>query len=217
MRLWIPVLTGGLLVLSGAIGFYLWTHYAPPPAIQGAYLQPARGLPSFTLTDHNHETFSRQRLRGQWHLVSYGYTHCPDICPMTLATLSRWVRTLESRNIYPDLKVLFYSVDSERDTPEVLAEYVPYFHPDFLGLTHQEGRSYRNFEQGLGIVAENTGSGEWVNHGVMLLLVNPKAQLQAVFKPERNEHGLLHFEEKTLLEDYRAIRDYYARQHPPGG
>lgn len=218
MRFWIPVLAMALLLTSGGVGFYLWSHYEPPPDIHGAYLQPARKLANFSLLDHQSTPFGRADLKGQWHLVTYGYTHCPDICPMTLATLSQWVRRLEQESVYPDLQVLFYSVDSERDTPEVLGQYLPYFHPDFIGLTRGSGRrGHQNFEQGLGIVSRpGDAQKQWVNHGVMIMLLNPRAQLQAVFRPERNEHGLFHFREETLLRDYRAVRRYYERHGASG-
>lgn len=217
MRFWIPVLAMALLLTSAGVGYYLWSHYDPPPDIQGAYLQPARKLPNFSLLDHQGDRFKREDLKGRWHLLTYGYTHCPDICPMTLATLSQWVQRIERENVYPDLQVLFYSVDGERDTPEVLSQYLPYFHSDFIGLTPGEPRSHQNFEQGLGIVSRKPeAQAQWVNHGVMIMLLNPRAQLQAVFKPERNEHGLFHFKEETLLQDYRAVRRYYDRHGPSG-
>lgn len=214
MRVWILCTALIALLASGFVGYYVVRQYAPPPAIQGAYLQPARKLGNFQLADHHNENFGRQHLMGRWHLVSYGFTHCPDICPLTLARLAQLKQTLERDNVYPEVQVLFYSVDSERDTPEQLALYTAYFHPEFIGLTRAPGNSgYRNFERGLGILAESSLERDSVNHGVMLMLLNPEAQLQAVFKPERNEHGLYHFTEKKLYEDYRAVRDYYAQKH----
>lgn len=212
MRGWILAVSALLLVASGLIGYRVIGHYQPPPSIQGAYLQPSRELEPFSLVTHENKPFEREDLKGQWHLVSYGYTHCPDICPMTLARLASMVRELEEQSVYPDLQVLFYSVDGERDRPDVLAEYVPYFHPEFTGLTRSEeqGQSHQRFEQSLGILAEVRPEENQVDHGVMLLLLNPRGRLQAIFEPERNEHGLYHFTESQLIEDYRAVRAHYA-------
>ncbi|ROQ19459.1 MULTISPECIES: SCO family protein [Marinimicrobium] len=212
MRRWILVATGLLLILSGATGYHILTHYAPPPTLQGAYLQPARKLDAFTLLDHHGSPFDRSDLKGQWHLISYGYTHCPDICPTTLVQVADMMALLEQTEDYQDLRVLFYSVDGDRDRPEVLAQYVPYFHPQFIGLTRaeQSRRQHKNFEQGLGIMARVGPEG--VEHGLMLFLLNPRAQLQAVFKPQRNERGNYQFSVSQLLKDYRAVRDYYATQ-----
>lgn len=214
MRHWIIVASGLLLLMSGVTGYYILSHYSPPPALQGAYLQPARKLESFTLLDHRGEPFNRADLKGQWHLLSYGYTHCPDICPMTLVEVADMVAALEKEQIYTDLQVLFYSVDGERDRPEVLAEYVPYFHPRFIGLTRAERsrRQHRSFEQGLGIVARVRPEG--VEHGMKLFLLNPHAQLQAVFKPQLNKRGVYQFTVAQLLQDYRAVRAYYALHAP---
>ncbi|WP_341937723.1 SCO family protein [Marinimicrobium sp. C2-29] len=215
MRIWLLCASVLVLLLSGTAGYLIIDQYAPPPQLQGAYLQPARKVESFQLVDHHQKAFTRDHLKGQWHLVTYGYTHCPDICPMTLARLAGLVERLEREQVYPDLQVLFYSVDGERDTPEVLAQYTPHFNEDFIGLTRSGSgrRGHRAFEQSLGILADVQSEEGWVNHGVMLMLLNPEAQLQAIFKPERNKHGLHHFTEEQLFRDYRAVRDYYSQRH----
>jgi len=214
MRIGIVLATLAILLVSGVTGYRLLSQYTPPPGIQGAYLQPARNLDPFHLLDHNQQPFTRQQLQGQWHLVAYGYTHCPDICPLTLARLADLTHTLRAENIYPDLQVLFYSVDSARDTPEQLALYTQYFHKDFIGLARapMNAGNYQSFEKSLGILARTRAEENFVSHGIMLMLINPKAQLQAVFKPEPNEHGMPHFDERRLLLDYRAVREHYARQ-----
>lgn len=214
MRVWIFLSSLIVLLVSGVTGYQLLSQYAPPPSIQGAYLQPARNLDPFHLLDHDERPFTRERLQGQWHLVAYGYTHCPDICPLTLARLAGVKRKLDEEGTYPDLQVLFYSVDSARDTPEQLALYTRHFHQDFVGLARAPAPvgNYRNFEQSLGILAKTREKENFVSHGVMLMLINPKAQLQAIFKPEPNDHGMLHFDEQRLLLDYSAVREYYARQ-----
>ena len=74
--------------------------------------------------------------RGKVVVVSFGFTHCPDVCPTTLADLAKAVRLLG-----PDasrVQVLFVTVDPRRDTPEVLRQYVPSFHPDFVALRGDE-------------------------------------------------------------------------------
>lgn len=84
------------------------------------------------LTDHHGKPRSLEDFKGKVIVVFFGYTQCPDVCPTTLATL-REVR----EKLGPDgnrLQVLFVTVDPERDTEQLLALYVPAFHPDFLGL-----------------------------------------------------------------------------------
>lgn len=84
------------------------------------------------LTDHHGKLRTLAEFRGKVVAVFFGYTHCPDVCPVTLAELANVANELG-----PDaarLQVLFITVDPERDTPEVLAKYVPAFNPSFLGL-----------------------------------------------------------------------------------
>lgn len=84
------------------------------------------------LNDHNGQRRTLDDFKGKVVVVFFGFTHCPDACPTTLAELATVARELG-----PDakrLQVLLLTVDPERDTPEVLRQYVPSFHPSFLGL-----------------------------------------------------------------------------------
>jgi protein SCO1/2 len=84
------------------------------------------------LTDHNGKPRTLNDFRGKVVVLFFGFTHCPDVCPTTLAELA-----LVARELGPDaarMQVLFVTVDPERDTPELLRRYVPAFNPAFLGL-----------------------------------------------------------------------------------
>lgn len=87
----------------------------------------------FTLTDHNGQQVTEKTYSGQYKLVFFGYTFCPDVCPTTLTTLSNTMDILgdAAAKVTP----LFISVDPDRDTPEHLKEYVGYFHPSIVALT----------------------------------------------------------------------------------
>ena len=87
----------------------------------------------FTLTDHHGNKFELQSLRGKLVLVFFGYTYCPDICPTELSSIAYVLRSLkeDAKNV----KALFISIDPERDTPEKLKQYVPYYSPQLIGLT----------------------------------------------------------------------------------
>jgi protein SCO1/2 len=87
---------------------------------------------SIDLNDHNGERRSLADFKGKAVVVFFAFTHCPDVCPATMLELARVAKELG-----PDasrLQVLMVTVDPERDTPEVLRQYVPSFHPSFLGL-----------------------------------------------------------------------------------
>lgn len=96
---------------------------------------PAGTLPGgpFTLVDHTGRAVTDRDFRGSFLLVFFGYTHCPDVCPATLAEVSATLKALDedARHVRP----LFITVDPERDTPGVLASYVRAFHPAIVGLT----------------------------------------------------------------------------------
>ncbi len=86
----------------------------------------------FKLTDHNGQSRSLRDFRGKVVVLFFGYLHCPDVCPTTMADLAQVMGKLG-----PDsekVQVLFVTVDPERDTPELIAKYAPAFHPSFLGL-----------------------------------------------------------------------------------
>ncbi len=87
----------------------------------------------FTLTDENGTTVHADNWRGKVKLLYFGYTHCPDICPLTLADIARALRSLGKQA--DQVRVLFVSVDPKRDTPAVLKTYAHAFGPQFVGLT----------------------------------------------------------------------------------
>ena len=91
----------------------------------------------FTLTDHNNKPFELQQMRGKLVIIFFGYTFCPDICPTELATMAKLLKELDTEggNLSNKVSSLFISVDPDRDTPEKLKNYVPFFSPDLIGLT----------------------------------------------------------------------------------
>lgn len=86
----------------------------------------------FKLTDHNGQTRSLADFRGKIVAIFFGYTHCPDVCPTTLSDFAMALRELGEDG--KRVQVLFVTVDPQRDTPDLLAKYVPSFNPGFLGL-----------------------------------------------------------------------------------
>ncbi|MBF0237929.1 MAG: SCO family protein [SAR324 cluster bacterium] len=97
-------------------------------------LQVYRGVGGdFTLTGHNQQNVSLENYRGKVVLLTFGYTYCPDVCPLILSALKQDMIQLGS--LKSGVQVLFVSVDPERDTPERLKEYVTYFDETFMGLT----------------------------------------------------------------------------------
>ena len=142
-----------------------------------------RALGDFSLVDHNDEPFTQSALVGHWTLVFFGFTHCPDICPTTMAELADLKAQLadtEAREVL----ITMVSVDPARDTPERLAEYVPYFHQDFLGVTG-EFADILSFAQRLNTpfrkVSEPEGAYQ-MEHSANVMLINPRGDYHGFFR-----------------------------------
>ncbi len=150
----------------------------------GLYLMdPPRELGEFALTDHRGAAFTPDSLEGQWTLLFFGFTHCPDICPTTMAFLGDFVESLEGTEV-ADTEVVMVSVDPARDTPDVLASYVPFFNPGFTGVTGEFLDLFR-FATALNTPFRKVpGQGEdyQVDHSANVVLINPRGHYHGFFK-----------------------------------
>ena len=181
-----------LLVFASALGLAAgwigiagpWREPAPEPSPPPGVLWPnPRPIGAFTLQDHHGRAFTRERLEGAWTLMFFGYTHCPDICPTTLATLRQVELDLPEHASAPRQHVLV-SVDPARDTVEHLAGYVSSFGPAFLGVTGSDGELSKLARE-VGAVffrgePEDDGS-YFVEHTASIMLVDPRGRLVALF------------------------------------
>ncbi|UTA47903.1 SCO family protein [Simiduia sp. 21SJ11W-1] len=143
--------------------------------------QPRR-FKDFTLVDQHNQPFERSRLEGKWSLVFFGFTHCPDICPTTMATLAQWYDGLPEK-LREQTQVILVTVDPARDTPAVLAEYVPYFHQDFIGVTG-EFLPIKRFATQLNVAFTKVVQGDsyTMDHSGHVALVNAKGDFHGFFK-----------------------------------
>lgn len=121
-----------LLLLAGLLAAGC-ADRAPPLSFHATDITGADFARDFRLTDHTGRTRTLADFRGEVVAMFFGYTHCPDVCPTTLADYAIALDLLEPARA-ERVQVLFVTVDPERDTPQLLARYVPSFHPDFLGL-----------------------------------------------------------------------------------
>jgi protein SCO1/2 len=144
-------------------------------------------LAAFAFTDHENRVFDLSRLEGKWSFLFFGYTHCPDICPTTLATLARAHEEIVKNTVgAKDVQFVFISVDPNRDTAGKLKQYVTYFDPTFLGVTGNNAQ-LGNLAGQLGAayeVAITPGTDNYpVYHTAAVFLVDPRARYHAVFAP----------------------------------
>ncbi len=152
--------------------------------INGAIvLDPPRIIKPFSLIDHHGKPFNNESLKGKWTLMYFGFTHCPDICPTSLAKLSQVYKQLKPA-IQNKTQIILVSVDPARDTQEKLAEYVPYFHEDFIGVSG-EFTEILKFSRNVNVVFNKvmTGDDYTVDHSGNIVLVNPEGHYQGFFKP----------------------------------
>jgi protein SCO1/2 len=137
----------------------------------------------FELLDHRGKPFSRAQLLGRWTLVFFGFTHCPDICPTTMVELADLKLQLVNTEAEAT-QVVMVSVDPARDTPERLSEYVPYFHPDFLGVTG-DFAAILSFAQRLNApfrkLSEPNGDYQ-MEHSANVVLMNPRGDYHGFFR-----------------------------------
>ena len=178
---WILV---GLGALCAALAGFLLAgeiDSSRPVLASGTWLPDARPIADFHLIDSQGRPFTRASLVGQPTLVYFGFTHCPDECPETLAELAR----LKKAAPLPALRVLFVTVDPERDTPAVLATYLRQFDSSFVGLTGDAAEIHR-VATGLGIGIERVnlpGGGYDFDHTMAILLLDAGAREVGVFTP----------------------------------
>jgi protein SCO1/2 len=145
------------------------------------------------LTDHNGNARSLADFRGKVVVVSFGFTHCPDVCPTTLADLAGAVKQLG-----PDgerVQVLFVTVDPKRDTPELLRQYVPAFHPSFLGLHGDDAATTRvtkDFRVYASIREGRTPETYTVDHSGQIFVFDREGRLRLVMPPNLGAAGMAH-------------------------
>lgn len=128
----IVVLLGGVLIARSATNASALVVATPVPVPGITYLQTPRAVQNFALPATTGRTMRLSDFAGRYTLLFFGYTHCPDICPMTMFEMRRTVEMLDGELA---LNVLFVSVDGARDTTDVLATYVERFNPAFVGMS----------------------------------------------------------------------------------
>jgi protein SCO1/2 len=143
-------------------------------------------LINFSLTDHNGSVVNPSRLKGKVTLVAFGYTNCPDICPMTLSILKHVMNEL--RDEQEKVQVFFITVDPENDTQERLKEYVTFFHPNFLGLTGSRGEIEEianSFESHYPDEAPDQENDYLKSHTFSIFLLNKEGRLFLTYPPNK--------------------------------
>ena len=153
---------------------------APAPEFKGSDITGAGFGKRLALTDHNGRPVTLETFRGKLVVLFFGYTHCPDVCPTTLSDMAQALKLVPPA-VAGKVQVLFVSVDPERDTPETLKAYVPYFHPAFLGLygTPEEvAKAATEFKVAFRKHVEPGATGYLVDHSAGSYVLDEKGRLR---------------------------------------
>lgn len=166
-------------------GLYLaGSRNGETPDIPGMLWPYPKPIGDFALVDDHGRPFDRDRLAGKWSFLFFGFTHCPDVCPTTLATLADVAGRLRAPAGGAPYQYVFVTVDPQRDTPERLAEYVDYFDERFIGVRGDDG-ALTKLTRELGVVwfrGEPEEDGAYiVDHTAAVLFVDPEVRLVGVF------------------------------------
>jgi protein SCO1/2 len=194
-----PLLLGITLIaaVAGAMLARMLAQ-APVPLAAGTWLPEPRLLAPFNAASTSGTSMERATLAGRPHLLFFGFTYCPDVCPTTLAMLSHLMRQLPPR--LSDLELLFVSVDPERDSLPVLRQYLAAFDRGFTGLHTNSLEDLQPLLRSLGAIAVRVdlpGGGYTMDHTAALYLLDRQGRYRAVFTPP--------FDAKLLAADLKRI------------
>lgn len=162
----------------------VWLSAREEHAGAAVRVQPPRPLADFQLVDGDNQPFTRTRLQGHWSLLFFGYTHCPDVCPVTLTELAKLTPLLQHvKDVAARTQIVFISVDPARDTPALLKNFAGYFNERFIAatgpldqltaLTDSLGARHRRLTE--------QGADYRVEHSADVWLIDPQARLYAKF------------------------------------
>lgn len=177
----------------------------PELALETSYLfDNPRPLAPFMMHDQLGNQFGNQQLLGKWSLVFVGFTSCPDVCPTTLNKLNAAYPELQA--VSDNIQVVFVSVDPDRDSQTKRLDYINFFNGDFKAITAAHSQLFP-FTRDLGFAYAMVGNGDdyQVDHSASYVLVSPKAEKIAVFKPKAQLGKIPQILNKELIADLKLI------------
>ena len=198
------------VAVTAIIGWWLGknTVVQPPEEIEDYLFWQAKDLTDFKLTGANSKILALNDLKGKWSFIFFGYTHCPDVCPLTMGVLGQAFRLLEKDPAASqEIQGIFISVDPKRDTPELLKEYVAYFNNKFTGVTGDNAQLDALARQMSALYTvhpkepEKTGDSYLVSHNSTIFLVDPRGRLYGRFPPPQTP--------QEIAEAFIKIRTFY--------
>lgn len=197
--------TAIVLVAAFAAAAGLWAsrqyfgsvRHSPWPQTKAVRLfEPPRTLPAFSLRQSDGTQLIPGELKGHWTLVFLGFTHCPDVCPTTLAELSVAQKQWDSIPESTRPRVLFVSVDPERDPPDRIGEYAHGFHKDTLAAT-ADIPALETFTKSLGMVFGKVPAPEGapadqytMDHSASMAVLDPQGRMAGLIRPPLDPNAI---------------------------
>lgn len=184
-------------ILLGTVAF----QGCQPDTFRGTEMPDGLEAPDFQLIDQHHQPFQLSRQKGNIVLLFFGYTFCPDVCPLTLSHWKKVHDLLGSDTTR--VKFVYITVDPERDTPEQLAEHLSIFSKDFIGLTGSPddlNPVYDNY----GVIHEkvqvsDSAAGYLMNHSARINLVDRQGHWRLTYAHDTDPKNIAH-DIKLLLK-----------------
>lgn len=197
---WLKYL-GQIAIAGILVGVYFFLSQAEetPVNIHGTYVGKNANLDKYELIDHDNKPFYLSDLDDRWIVLFFGFTHCPDVCPTTLAYLKREFAELKELQKY--VQVVMVSVDPKRDRPSELKNYVKGFDNTFIGATGREVNlkplvktfggfyHYHQIDSAVEYTVEHPGD---------IFLISPTGEWHALYRPPL-EYGILSDDLRTLI------------------
>ena len=178
-----------LAAIAVALGLWAgsrWLSTDPLPELNTAVMYPAPlTIPDFKLQRSDGKAFTATDFQGHWTIAFFGFTHCPDVCPTTLAAFKQVWNKLAEAGKTDKVQFVFVSVDPERDSAEQLARYVGFFNKDFIAATGADDQLTR-LTRALGLVyakVPDESGGYSIDHSASAVIIDPEGRRAGLFRP----------------------------------
>ncbi len=204
-----------LAMFAASAGFYISLkqsqNQTPPSieltaAIEGLFWPNPKKILEFNTLDQTGTPFGLEQIKDKWSFVFFGYTQCPDICPITMSVMNESYNQLANEN--SNLQIIFVSVDPERDTSEILEQYVSYFNDAFIGLGGN-AEMINSLTKQIGVAYflnnEEQKEGYLVDHSASIFIFDPKARLVGKLSAPH--------ESKKIIEQFTKIKEFINAQN----
>jgi len=193
-----------IVILATGTGFYLSIKQSQErkkqsAVAQGVFWPNPKQMNDFSTEDHNGEVFGLDKMKGKWSFLFFGYTNCPDICPITMSVMADAYKELTTE--YESIQTIFVTVDPERDTTNNLSSYVSYFDKNFIGLkANLENESSLIRQIGIAYYHNKQDENYLVDHPASIFLIDPEMRLLAKLSPPHKS--------KKIINQFKEIKRF---------